>query len=155
MFINVHEQTDQIEAVLYVVAISEYDLKCFEDNKTNRLLESINLFKEIVGGKFLNGKYVLIFFNKYDLFQEKIKDIPITVAFSDFPMDKSDPYDENHVVKFIASKFLQCFDGKGIKLAAPLHIHRTCILNTNMIAKTFKDISQELVKLDLKRSGMI
>eukprot|EP01083_Nonionella_stella_P241189 842431_1 len=41
---------DEIQAVLFVVAISEYDLKCFEDNSTNRLVEALNLFKEIVGG---------------------------------------------------------------------------------------------------------
>ena len=53
---------------MYVVAISEYDLKCFEDNETNRLVEALNSFQEIVGAQFLNGKSVLVFFNKYDLF---------------------------------------------------------------------------------------
>jgi len=146
---------DQIQAVLYVVAISEYDLKCFEDNNTNRLVEALNLFKEIVGGKFFNGKSVLVFFNKYDLFKEKIKEIPITEAFPDFPVDKSDPHDENQVVKYIASKFLQCFDGKNIKLATPLHIHRTSALDTNNIQKVFRDITLDLVKLNLKECGMI
>merc|ERR1712032_640571 len=84
---------DQIQAVLFVVAISEYDLKCFEDNSTNRLVEALDLFKEIVGGKFFDGKSVLVFFNKYDLFKEKIKRIPITVAFPDFPVDKISPND--------------------------------------------------------------
>eukprot|EP01084_Bolivina_argentea_P190747 327695_1 len=41
---------DQIQAVLFVVAINEYDLKCFEDNSTNRLIEALNFFSEIVGG---------------------------------------------------------------------------------------------------------
>jgi len=144
---------DQIQAVLYVVAISEYDMKCFEDNDTNRLCEALNLFKEIVGGRFFNGKSVLVFFNKYDLFKEKIKTIPITVAFPDFPTDKFDPNDENAVVKHIASKFLQCFDGKNIKLATPLHIHRTSALDTNNIQKVFRDITLDLVKLNLKQCG--
>ena len=147
--------TDQIQAVLYVVAISEYDLKCFEDDNTNRLVEALDLFKEIVGGKFFNGKSVLVFFNKYDLFKEKIKVTPITEAFPDFPVDKSDPHDENQVVKYIASKFLQCFDGKNIKLATPLHIHRTSALDTNNIQKVFRDITLDLVKLNLKECGMI
>merc|ERR1712130_205106 len=140
---------DQIQAVLYVVAISEFDLKCFEDNETNRLVEALNLFQEIVGGQFFNGKSVLVFFNKYDLFKEKIQSKPITLAFPDFPAD-GNPNDENQVVKFIASKFLTCFDGKNIKLATPLHIHRTSALDTNNIQKVFRDITLDLVKLNLK-----
>mmetsp|Transcript_28049 Transcript_28049/g.44494 ORF Transcript_28049/g.44494 Transcript_28049/m.44494 type:complete len:380 (-) Transcript_28049:189-1328(-) len=148
---------DQIQAVLYVVAIAEYDMKCFEDNNTNRLVEALNLFKEIVGGerKFFHNKSVLVFFNKYDLFKEKIKTVPITEAFPDFPVDESDPHDENQVVKYIASQFLQCFEGKNIKLASPLHIHRTSALDTGNIQKVFRDITLDLVKSNLKDVGMI
>eukprot|EP01083_Nonionella_stella_P269170 910465_1 len=39
--------SEDIHAVLYIIAISDYDLKLFEDNKTNRLHEAINLFKTI------------------------------------------------------------------------------------------------------------
>eukprot|EP01083_Nonionella_stella_P067876 179820_1 len=147
---------DQIQAVLYVVALSEYDMKCFEDNQTNRLIEALDLFKEIVGGKFFNGKSVLVFFNKYDLFAEKIKKVPISVAFDDFPTDgDADPHDETQAVKFVASKFLQCFDGKNIKLATPLHIHRTSALDTNNIERVFRDITLDLVKTNLKKCGMM
>ena len=138
-----------------MVPISDYDMKCFEDNNTNRLVEALKLFEVIVDGEFFNGKCVLVFFNKYDLFQKKIKNVPITVAFPDFPVDKCDPYDEEDVVRFIASKFLQCFDGKNLELSAPLHIHRTSALNTSMIEKIFKGITLDLVELRLKEYGII
>ena len=155
LFVTVAYCLDEIQAVLYVAAISEYDLKCFEDNATNRLVEALNLFKEIVHGKFMRNKSVLIFLNKYDLFVEKIKSIPITVAFNDFPQN-GNPHDENQVVQFIAEKFRKCFDGKkDINPATKLHIHRTSALDTNNIQKVFKDITLDLVKLNLKRCGMI
>ncbi len=40
---------DQIDCFVYVIAISKYDMKLFEDNKTNRLVAAINLFREVVG----------------------------------------------------------------------------------------------------------
>eukprot|EP01084_Bolivina_argentea_P071227 129528_1 len=45
--------SEDVHAVLYICALSEYDLKLFEDKKTNRLVEAINLFKTImIKGKF-------------------------------------------------------------------------------------------------------
>eukprot|EP01084_Bolivina_argentea_P130828 230971_1 len=147
---------DRIHAVVFVVGINEYDLKSFEDNQTNSLVEAINVFKEIIVDGNCNFKSVLVMFNKYDVFKEKIKNIPITVAFDDFPTDSnSNPYDENQVTKFIASKFLECFDGKIIKLATPLHIHRTSSFDTDNFQNIARDITMDLVKLNLKEIGMM
>jgi len=145
---------DEIQAVLYVVALSEYDLALFEDNKTNCLVEALNLFKEVINNRFFHKKTVLVFFNKYDLFKEKIKKVPITVAFPDFPVDTADPHDEEEVVKFVASKFLSSFDGQDYQLATPLHIHRTTALDTTHIQKLFTDISVDLVKGNLASIGV-
>jgi len=62
--------SEDIDAVLYIIAISEYDMNLFEDNKTNRLVEAVELFKSIMlKGHFFTNKSVLLFFNKYDLFK--------------------------------------------------------------------------------------
>ena len=78
------------------------------------------------------------------------------MAFPDFP-EGGNPNDEEQVVRFIASKFLQCFDAENIKLATPLHIHRTVALYTNRIPEqeVFRDIILDLIKLELRELGMI
>lgn len=142
---------EDINAVLYIIAISDYDLKLFEDNKTNRLVEAINLFKTImIKGKFFTNKSVLLFFNKYDLFKAKIKNTPITVAFDDFPTNEMNPNDEDDVVRFVAGKFLQVFEDQNVNLAGPLHILRTTALDTDNIDKVFRDITLDLVKQNLR-----
>jgi len=143
---------DNIQTVLFVVALSEYDLACFEDNKTNRLVEAIELFRSCVGGKFFVDKTVVVFFNKYDLFSTKIREVPITVAFPDYPKNQS-PHDENLVIQYVAGKFLQCFDvkkGTGI----PLHFHRTTALDTHNVQRVFDDITLDLVRMTLQGTGM-
>eukprot|EP01084_Bolivina_argentea_P261128 441160_1 len=72
---------DNIHALIYVVALSEYDLLCFEDHTTNRLVESVHVFHTLFNeNKRLNEKVpIQILFNKYDSFKIKIKTIPITV----------------------------------------------------------------------------
>eukprot|EP01083_Nonionella_stella_P302646 1044379_1 len=148
--------SEDIHAVLYIVGIADYDLKLFEDNHTNRLIEAIELFKTImIKGKFFANKSVLLFFNKYDLFKVKIKEVPITVAFDDFPTDEMNPNHEDDVVRFVAGKFLQVFEDQNVNLAGPLHILRTTALDTDNINKVFRDITLDLVKQNLRNYGIM
>ena len=59
--------TDSIDAVVYVVAISEYDLVLFEEATTNRLKEALTLFENVCNKGFMTGKTVTLFFNKYGM----------------------------------------------------------------------------------------
>eukprot|EP01083_Nonionella_stella_P148645 470960_1 len=146
-----HCVSEDVNAVLYVVAISDYDLSMFEDQTKNRLVDSIELFEDImIKVNFFRNKSVLLFFNKYDLFIEKIKKVPITVAFDDFPTDEMDPHDAGDVVQFVANKFLNVFIDAGIQLVTPLHVRRTTALDTDNIDKIFQDVQLDLVNEKLK-----
>jgi hypothetical protein len=57
-----------VTAVLFCVALSEYDLKLYEDDTTNRMHESIKLFKEICNTKWFVNTSMILFLNKKDLF---------------------------------------------------------------------------------------
>jgi GTPase SAR1 family protein len=67
--------------VIFVAAISEYDQVLNEDMKTNRLLESIYLFTEIINNPYFINTPIVLFLNKCDLFFEKLKKIPLNVCF--------------------------------------------------------------------------
>ena len=83
---------DDVKALLFVVAISEYDMTLIEDQNKNRLRESFHLFSSVCNNSFFRStatvsdgnasrhlwskcisNYVqLLFLNKLDLFREKI-----------------------------------------------------------------------------------
>jgi GTPase SAR1 family protein len=73
-----------VTAVLFFVALSEYDLSLYEDEETNRMHESLKLFDEICNSKWFSAIPIVLFLNKKDLFQEKIPKVNITVAFPDY-----------------------------------------------------------------------
>ena len=56
----------------------------YEDNETNRMHESLNLFASIVNNIYFEGKPFIMFFNKFDLFEEKIKTSSLAKFFPDF-----------------------------------------------------------------------
>ena len=51
---------DDINAILYIVAISEFDLGCYEDSHTLRLHEAMDLFGEVIDAGFLDNKTHLL-----------------------------------------------------------------------------------------------
>eukprot|EP01121_Diplochlamys_sp_Union-15-3_P000636 TRINITY_DN1053_c0_g2_i3.p1 TRINITY_DN1053_c0_g2~~TRINITY_DN1053_c0_g2_i3.p1 ORF type:complete len:293 (+),score=43.69 TRINITY_DN1053_c0_g2_i3:44-922(+) len=73
-----------VTSVIFCVALSEYDLKLYEDNETNRMHESLRLFKEICNSKWFVDTSMILFLNKKDLFEEKINKVPLTVCFKDY-----------------------------------------------------------------------
>ena len=59
--------------VLFIISLSDYNQVLYEDNTTNRMRESEKLFGEILNCIFFQRTPFIVFFNKVDLFQEKLK----------------------------------------------------------------------------------
>jgi GTPase SAR1 family protein len=62
----------ETSAVVFVVSLNDYDL-ITEDDDFNRLLRSGEMFKKYVNTEELKTKPIILLFNKYDLFLEKLK----------------------------------------------------------------------------------
>jgi len=116
-----------VTAVLFFVALSEYDLKLYEDEETNRMHESLKLFDDICNSKWFVNIPIILFLNKMDLFQEKIKKVNITEAFPDY--EGSQEFDE--ASEFIQNQFVALNENpeKGV------YPHITCATNTDNIKK--------------------
>lgn len=63
---------EDAKAVLFIVALSGYDMTLLEDPSVNRLEESLNLFEQIVNNRWFKEASFVLFLNKLDLFREKI-----------------------------------------------------------------------------------
>jgi len=65
-----------VDAIVYVASLSGYDLKLYEDETQNRMVEALQLFKEIVNLTLFPPQCsMILFLNKVDLFEEKIKTV--------------------------------------------------------------------------------
>ncbi|TMS22846.1 Guanine nucleotide-binding protein subunit alpha-12 [Larimichthys crocea] len=58
---------DGITSILFMVSSSEYDQVLMEDRRTNRLVESMNIFETIVNNKLFLNVSIILFLNKTDL----------------------------------------------------------------------------------------
>lgn len=70
--------------VIFFVAMSEFDQKCYEDDETNRTMESLLLFDEIINSTWFSESMVFLVFTKVDIFEEKLKTTDLSVCFPDY-----------------------------------------------------------------------
>ena len=75
---------EDVDLVLFLVALSEYDQALYEDGSVNRLQEALDLFHNICHSQWFTRTAVQLVFNKTDLFREKLKTSPLEAYFPDF-----------------------------------------------------------------------
>lgn len=139
-----------VTAIIFVCALSEYDQKCYEDNTTNRMQESLLLFDEICNCRWFEDTNIILFLNKSDLFQDKIKN-PLTTLSKTFPnYTGGDSFDSG--VSFIKEKYLSVNKNKDKKT---IYSHVTCATDTDNIQKVFDSIQAILLSSSLKENGLI
>lgn len=93
-----------VTAILYCVALSEYDLVLLEDEGSqNRLMESLVLFDSIVNSRWFTRTSIILFLNKIDLFKAKLGRSPLANYFPDYDGGN----DLNRAAKYILWRFQQ------------------------------------------------
>jgi len=95
---------DEVTAIIFVTSLSEYDQKLFENDQNWRMHESVMLFEEMCNSKFLKKTAMLLFFNKKDLFDKKIKYVNPSICYPDEYTHGNDP---EKALEFIQKKFLE------------------------------------------------
>ena len=80
---------DDVTAVIFVAALSEYDQVLLEDSTQNRMVEAIEIFHQQLNSKWFASCPIILFLNKKDLFEDKIKlkDISDVDQWEDFSGD--------------------------------------------------------------------
>merc|ERR1719213_869921 len=93
---------EDVTAVLFIISLSDYNQTLYEDGTTNRMQESEKVFGEMLNNVFFRNTPFIVFFNKVDLFQEKIKTTPLTLAYREY--DGAQNCEEAY--EFLRTKFL-------------------------------------------------
>ncbi|KAL0482789.1 guanine nucleotide-binding protein G(o) subunit alpha [Acrasis kona] len=73
-----------LEALIFVISLSEFDQLCYEDDVTPRMIESLDLFEETINTETFCQTPVIVFFNKVDIFEEKLKTKSIKTVFPEY-----------------------------------------------------------------------
>ncbi|SCV73899.1 BQ2448_6329 [Microbotryum intermedium] len=75
---------ENVTAVMFLVAMSGYDLCLLEDKESNQMQEALMLFDSICNTQWFRRTAIILFLNKVDLFKERILFSPIRNHFPDY-----------------------------------------------------------------------
>ncbi|XP_077380695.1 guanine nucleotide-binding protein subunit alpha-12a [Festucalex cinctus] len=134
---------DGITSILFMVSSSEYDQVLMEDRRTNRLVESMNIFETIVNNKLFLNVSIILFLNKTDLLVDKIRTVDVRKYFPEF---RGDPRRLEDVQAFL----VQSFSRKRRNRGKPLFHHFTTAVDTDNIRFVFQAVKDTILQENLK-----
>ncbi|KAF7634927.1 hypothetical protein Mgra_00005671 [Meloidogyne graminicola] len=138
---------DNVQAIIFITAISEFDQQLEEDESTNRLIESMNLFRSVCMAKWFINTGMILFLNKTDLFEQKIagkKNIRVLFPHYTGSNSCSDQLD------FIQQKFLSMNSNP----CKQIYVHRTCATNTDQMELVLKNVFELVLASIYNRASM-
>ncbi|XP_039980288.1 guanine nucleotide-binding protein G(o) subunit alpha-like isoform X2 [Xiphias gladius] len=135
---------DCIQVVLFVVALSSYDMTLMEHPSVNRLQESLELFTAICTNTVFNSTSLILFMNKTDLFREKILHSGRHLRFYLSSYTGADS-DVDAAAHHITAMFSSCSSSPD----KPIYHHFTTATDTTNIQVVFHMVIDQIIKENL------
>lgn len=136
-----------IDVVLFVLAVLEYDQALYEDGRVNRMHESFALFEALCNSQWFYKTPFILFLNKVDLLEEKLLRLPITDYFPDYDRD---PLNVASVLDYMEALLLRLN-----KTKKPIYVHRTCATDTAGMSFVLGAVTDMVIQQNLKQSGIM
>ncbi|XP_034105879.1 G protein alpha q subunit-like [Drosophila albomicans] len=132
---------ENVNLIIFLVSISEYDQNLPESENVNRLEESKALFKTIVNSHWFQKSAFVLFLNKIDQFEEQIKDQDKQLV-KFYPLYGGPKGDSNAARDFIRSMFLSLNND----YERDLYCHYTCATDTSNITLVFAAVKDTIMR---------
>uniref|UniRef100_A0AC34GVR7 G protein alpha subunit n=1 Tax=Panagrolaimus sp. ES5 TaxID=591445 RepID=A0AC34GVR7_9BILA len=135
---------DNVSMLLFVAALSDYDLLDPENNNQKRLSANRYIFKTIVQSSFFKEAAIVLFLNKFDTFTEKLKYQPLSKYYPEYT-GTSDP---NEASDYIGSQFRKCVRDKN-----KYFMFCTTATDTRNVEFVFASAVTHIINQNLRATG--
>lgn len=135
---------DNVQVVLFLVAISGFDHVLVEDRNGNQMHEALMLFESIANSKYFEKSALILFLNKIDLFREKVSSGRSLIR-EHFPEYTGADTDVDEGQQFFARKFKNLVRDPEKEA----YVHFTNATDTNLLDKTMKSVQDMIVQRNL------
>uniref|UniRef100_A0A914KTN2 Uncharacterized protein n=1 Tax=Meloidogyne incognita TaxID=6306 RepID=A0A914KTN2_MELIC len=142
----IHCFVDNVNSIIFISSLSEYDQTLREDNCTNRMLESLKLFDSICNSPWFSEIHFILFLNKKDIFAEKIAHSPLNVCFPEYKGLQN----QTECTNYIQWKFEQVNRSNQREI----YCHHTCATDTNNVQFVLDACLDMIIAKNLKSMGL-
>uniref|UniRef100_A0A672QEZ3 Guanine nucleotide binding protein (G protein), alpha transducing activity polypeptide 1 n=1 Tax=Sinocyclocheilus grahami TaxID=75366 RepID=A0A672QEZ3_SINGR len=128
-----------VTCIIFIAALSAYDMVLVEDDEVNRMHESLHLFNSICNHRYFAATSIVLFLNKKDVFVEKIKKAHLSMCFTDY--DGPNTFED--AGNYIKMQFLDLNLPRDIK---EIYSHMTCATDTENVKFVFDAVTDIIIK---------
>lgn len=139
---------EDVTAIIFLVAISEYDQVLIEDESVNRMQEALTLFDSICNSRWFEKTSTILFLNKTDLFKQKLKTSPLVEYFPDYK-GANDNYEE------ASNYIMQRFISLNSSAEKQVYTHLTCATDTEQVRFVMSAVNDIILQTNLRDVGLI
>jgi len=141
----------EVSAVIFVAAISEYDQVLFEARGKNRLEEAVELFDNICNSEWFTKTNLVLFLNKSDIFRYKYCERKVPINKSGLFPDAPTSFEYKEGVDWMKTQFLSRNRVPGKHIFA----HITCATDTYNVQVVFDACKDSLLRESLETLGLM
>jgi len=137
--------TEKLTAIIYCVDLNSYDQKGV-DGEINRMVEQMSVFEDIIEDESFDKIALVIFLNKIDLFEDKIR-VGFNQCFPNFSGNGKED-----AIKYIKNKMLDIGRTYNPK-KKNIYFHETVATNSENIIVIFDAMRKEILTNNLNDLG--
>ena len=119
----------------------------YEDENTNRMDEALVLFDQICNHPSFKKTSMILFLNKRDLFETKLKKKTMT-CWRDVPELRSAGHDYDKCLEYIKAEFLKLNKEPGVR---QVYVHATCATDTKNISFVMESVFDIILQENLRK----
>jgi len=138
---------EDVTAIVFLAAISEYDQVLVEDETVNRMQEAMTLFESICNSRWFVNTSMILFLNKIDRFKDKLPKSPIGDYFDDY--EGGNDYDSG--CDYFKNRFVQLNESDE----KMIYVHLTCATDTGQIKFVMSAVNDIIIRESLKSLNLI
>ncbi|XP_037040266.1 guanine nucleotide-binding protein G(q) subunit alpha-like [Bradysia coprophila] len=140
---------ENIDPIIFLTSLSEYDQVLCESESVNRMLESKSLFYYILKSQWFVDSSIIFFLNKTDLLEEKIMYSNLVDYFPEFDGEKKNA---KQAKEFILKMFVNLNPDPEIRT---IYSHFTCATDTENIRFVFAVVKDTILQKNISDFNLV
>jgi len=132
-----------VDYLLFVVSLSDFDQVMFEEEGTSRTVDSMNLFSQIANSNIFENKPIFLVLNKKDLFTTKLRESPDKFREA-YPGFDGDINNVDKCIEHVQKAFLDQIDANR-SAEAWIEPIPTCAMSDTEIRSLFQKIAKKII----------
>lgn len=143
---------DDANAIIFLAPVSAFDQYLDEDPRTNRVDDSLQLFKQICSNQLLKRAHLVLFLNKTDILKSKLAAGVKVNKFITSYGDRANEYDA--VVAYFKAHFAQVHR-RNNESNRVLFSHLTSVVDTKAMQSIITDVRDSIFRGYLKSAALV